>query len=247
MRTVAVVQARMGSTRLPCKSLLCLGEKPLIDWVADRAKKSLLLDDVVVACPDTELDDVLCDHLARRHIPFIRGPEQDVLARFVLAAEQYRADQVVRICADNPFVWWEAVDRLIRFHAGNGADYSYNHVPKDNLWPDGLGAEIVAMDLLRRLAYEAHRPQQREHCLNYIWDNREKFRTATFDPAEEWLQRPDIRLDIDTAQDFCRMSRLAVSSDISARELVELHDARDDARKTPVPEGRGCNNIRRSK
>ncbi len=226
MRTVAVIQARLGSSRLPCKTLLSLNGKPLIDWVVERTCRSRLLDDVVVALPDTEPDDVLSDHLERRHIHFVRGPEQDVLARYVLAAEEYRADQVVRICADNPFVWWEAIDRLIRFHARAGSDYSYNHVPKDNLWPDGLGAEIVGMDLLRRLAYEALEPGQREHCLNYIWDNREKFRTATFDPEEEWLQRPDIRLDIDTVQDFCRMSRLAVSAEVSARELVALYDAR---------------------
>ncbi len=225
MRTVAVIQARLGSSRLPCKTLLSLGEKPLIDWVVERTCRSRLLDDVVVACPDTELDDVLCDHLEKRHVRVVRGPEEDVLARFVLAAEEFRADQVVRICADNPFVWWEAIDRLIRFHAQGSADYSYNHVPRGSLWPDGLGAEIVAMDLLRRLAYEAVEPQQREHCLNYIWDNPGMFRTATFDPEEEWLQRPDIRLDIDTVQDFCRMSRLAKSSDAQARELVAWYDA----------------------
>lgn len=225
MRTVAVIQARLGSSRLPCKTLLSLGEKPLIDWVVERTCRSLLLDDVVVACPDSELDDVLCDHLEKRHVRVVRGPEEDVLARFVLAAEEFRADQVVRICADNPFVWWEAIDRLIRFHAQGSADYSYNHVPRGCLWPDGLGAEIVAMDLLRRLAYEAVEPQQREHCLNYIWDNPGMFRTATFDPEEEWLQRPDIRLDIDTVQDFCRMSRLAKSPDAQARELVAWYDA----------------------
>ncbi len=232
MRTVAVIQARLGSSRLPCKALLCLGEKPLIDWVVERTARSQLLDDVVVACPDTDLDDVLCDHLEKRHVNVVRGPEQDVLARFVLAAEKYRADQVVRICADNPFVWWEAIDRLIRFHAQGSSDYSYNHVPKGNLWPDGLGAEIVSMDLLRRLAYEAKDPQQREHCLNYVWDNQELFRTATFDPEEEWLQRPDIRLDIDTVQDFRNMSRLAVSADAQARELVAWYDAQCNIRRS---------------
>lgn len=88
------------------------------------------------------------------------------------------------------------------------------------------------MDLLRRLAYEAKDPQQREHCLNYVWDNLELFRTATFDPEEEWLQRPDIRLDIDTVQDFRNMSRLAVSADAQARELVAWYDAQCNIRRS---------------
>ncbi len=224
MRTVAIIQARLGSTRLPMKSLLCLRGAPVIDWVVDRVSRARLLDEVVVACPDTPLDRVLMEHLERRGAACCAGPEHDVLGRIALAARRFDADRVVRVCADNPLIWGEAVDRLIRFHEAERPDCSYNHMPKGNLWPDGLGAEIVDRDLLERMAAEAGEPSQREHCLNWLWDNRERFRLATFDPEEEWLRRPDIRLDVDTAEDFCHLALLPLAPDMDAREIVAAVD-----------------------
>ena len=132
MRTVAIIQARLGSTRLPMKSLLCLRGHAIIDWVVDRVMTASLLDEVVVACPDTARDAVLADHLERRHVHVVPGSEQDVLSRFVLAAEASRADRVVRVCADNPLIWGEAIDRLIRQFDRGGCDYCYNHIPRAN-------------------------------------------------------------------------------------------------------------------
>ena len=82
MKTVAIIQARLGSTRLPMKSLLTLRGHALIDWVVDRVARASLLDEVVVACPDTERDLVLAEHLERRHVRVVPGSEQDVLDRF---------------------------------------------------------------------------------------------------------------------------------------------------------------------
>ncbi len=232
MRTCAIIQARLGSSRLPMKTLLTLGEKPLIDWVVDRVSAARLLDEVVVACPDTPNDLVLARHLERRGVHVVRGSERDVLARFLLAAREADADRVVRVCADNPFIWGEAIDRLVRFHEGAGADYSYNHVPRANLWPDGLGAEIVDRELLERVGREAREPSQREHCLNYLWDNAASFAIKTFDPEEEWLRRPEVKLDIDTADDFCALALLPISPDADARAILEAVDRAREGRRT---------------
>ncbi len=224
MKTVAIVQARLGSTRLPLKSLLCLRGMPIIDWVVARVRTARLLDEVVVACPDTALDQVLISHLEAGGVPVFAGSENDVLDRFVAAARRWDAGRIVRVCADNPLVWGEAIDRLIRFHESGHADYSYNHVPRENLWPDGLGAEIVDRDLLEYMAAVATAPAQREHCMNYLWDNRERFTLATFDPGEVWLRRPDIRLDVDTVEDFRRLSLLPLSVTSDARRIVTVVD-----------------------
>ena len=121
MRTVIIIQARLGSTRLPCKSLLTLRGLPLIDWVVHRCCRSALADEVVVAIPDGPDDDVLADHLhGRVHIH--RGPEQDVLARMRDAARRYGAEAVVRVCADNPLIWGGEIDNLIRFYSANTCD-----------------------------------------------------------------------------------------------------------------------------
>ncbi len=224
-RTVAIAQARLGSSRLPLKSLLTLGDRPIIDWVVHRLAKAKSLDAVIVAVPDTPLDRVLLGHLRSMGVECLAGPENDVLERYRLAARHARADHIVRVCADNPLVDPDAIDELVEFYRHGKPDYAYNHIPRGNLWPDGLGAEIIAADLLERMAESATQPSQREHCMNYIWDNADSFSIATFDPAQKWLQRPDIKLDIDTAEDFGRLALLPINPDSSAREIIEAWDA----------------------
>lgn len=235
-KTVAIVQARLGSSRLPMKSLLCLHGYPIIDWVTQRLSTSRLLDKIIVATPDTRMDMVLHEHLRRRNIETMAGSENDVLSRFCDAARLTGADTVVRVCADNPLLWGEAVDRLLLFYAVTHCDYAYNHIPRNNLWPDGLGAEVLSADLLLDLERKAETPAQREHCLNYIWDNADRYCIATFDPEEASLRRPDIRLDVDTPQDFVRLALAPLRIDMRADEVVQIMD-RPAGEWTPPPNG----------
>ena len=221
-KVIAIIQARLGSTRLPMKSLLCLRDVPVIDWVTRRLGQAARLDGIMVAVPDTPLDLVLLDHLQRRGVPCVAGSEDDVLARFCLAARKADAGRVVRVCADNPLIWGGAVDRLVDFYDQGGWDYAYNHIPRNNLWPDGLGAEVLSRELLESLDQKAVEPSQREHCLNYIWDNAADFRIGTFDPAENWLRRPDLRLDMDRPDDFRRLALLPITPDMDARAIVDV-------------------------
>lgn len=225
MNVVAIIQARMGSSRLPLKSLVTLNGAPIIDWVTDRVGAAREISAAVVATPDTRLDKPLRDHLKSRGIRVIKGSENDVLARFLLAARQTNADLVLRVCADNPFIWPEAIDRLVRFYRAGNYDYAYNHIPRGNAWPDGLGAEILARETLEKIAKLADKPAQREHCLNYIWDNPSDFRIGSFDPEENWLRRPDIKLDIDTPEDFRRLSLPGIRTQSGAREIIAAWDA----------------------
>lgn len=224
-KVVAIVQARLGSSRLPLKSLLCLRDLPVIDWVARRLAASARLDSIIVAVPDTPLDMVLLEHLRRRGVPCMAGPEDDVLARFCQAAKLADAELVVRVCADNPLIWGGAVDRLVDFYRQGNWDYAYNHIPRKNLWPDGLGAEILSRELLDELDSKAVQPSQREHCLNYIWDNAADFRIGTFDPEEDWLRRPDLRLDMDRPDDFRRLALLPITPEMDARAIVDVCSA----------------------
>lgn len=217
---VAIVQARLGSSRLPLKSLLSLRGLPVIDWVTRRLKKSALLSRLIVAVPDTALDRVLIEHLRNTATECLAGPEEDVLKRFVMAARATGADYIIRVCADNPLVWAQAVDRLIEFYVRNECDYAWNHVPRDNLWPDGLGAEMISAPLLYELDQLAQLPSQREHCLNYIRDNAASFRLATFDPLEPWLCRPDLKLDLDSPADFQKLALLPLDPDMDAADII---------------------------
>lgn len=222
MNIVAIVQARLGSSRLPLKSLLNLRGAPIIDWVTSRLRRSKRLSRLIVATPDTSLDKVLIEHLLRNNIECLAGPENDVLKRFALAAQATQADYVVRVCADNPMIWWEAIDRLIDFYFASDCDYAWNHIPRDNLWPDGFGAEIISAPLLYKLDSLASLPAQREHCLNYIWDNRYQFNLRTFDPAEMWLARPALKLDVDSAADFQKLALLPLNPAMDAKEICAI-------------------------
>ena len=219
---VAIVQARLGSTRLPLKSLLSLRDQPVINWVLHRLSQAKKIDSILFAIPDTSLDAVLHEHLRRQQVSCFVGSETDVLERYVMAARSVHAGTVIRVCADNPLIWGEAVDRLIDFYASTPCDYAYNHIPRNNRWPDGLGAEILSRDLLEEIATKANLPAQREHCLNYIWDTQDTYRIATFDPKESWLCRPDLKLDIDRIEDYQKLALLPIHMDMDASEIVTV-------------------------
>lgn len=223
-KTVALIQARLGSTRLPLKSLLCLKDWPIIDWVVSRVQKAHKIDEVIVALPDTPLDNILYEHLRKKGVSCHKGSENDVLARMRQAADLSGANTVLRICADNPLIDPESIDDLIDFYKDNKCDYAYNHVPKSNLWPDGLGAEILSSALLFHIAEKATEPLQREHCLNYIWDNAKNFDIRTFNPEEKKLQRPDIKLDVDSPADYQRICMLNPYPAMKRQEIIDAWD-----------------------
>jgi len=111
---------------------------------------------------------------------------------------------------------------LIRFFVETGCDYAYNHIPRNNRYPDGLGAEILSFDLLSELAALAREPGQREHCLSYIWDNARLFDIRTFDPPDAGLWHPELKLDVDSPEDFRRLALLPFHVDMPPEEIVKL-------------------------
>lgn len=223
MNVVALVQARMGSSRLPCKAMLYLHGLPLIDWVVHRVAKAELIDRLIVALPETRLDDALAVHLENRGIELFRGPEDDVLKRFSLAARQAEATHVIRVCADNPIIWGGEIDHLVRhFMARSDQDklYMYNHIPRKNLYPDGLGAEMLTASLLYDLDRHSVKPEHREHCLSYIWDNAGSYVISTFDPPDPLLHRPECKLDVDTPEDYHKLALMPIHADMPPREIL---------------------------
>jgi len=221
-RVVAVIQARMGASRLPNKMMLHLKGYPIVEWIYKRILRATKLDEIIFAIPDTHLDDVLAAYLKQLGAKTFRGSENDVLGRFYGAAQESRATHVVRICADNPFLCPEAIDDLINFYFDNPCDYAYNHIPRKNLYPDGLGAEMVSMDLLTTIWREAKKPSQRQHAFNYIWEHQEQFQIKTFDPADSRLAMPELKLDIDTLDDYEKLLSIPVHIEMSALEIVTL-------------------------
>lgn len=222
---VALVQARMGSTRFPGKMVSDLGGRPVLEWVLQRTKQAKLLDKVVLATTDLSRDDVLEELAKRLDVAVFRGSESDVLGRFAVAANLHGADVVVRICADNPFIDAREIDRLVEYFENIPCDYACNHQDRlENLYADGFGAEILSNALLQRIARDASNVKYREHATSYIWDNHEEFIIRAV-PAPKQLAYPELRFDVDTAQDLDRLKELVsagVGVDAAAPEIVRI-------------------------
>jgi spore coat polysaccharide biosynthesis protein SpsF len=221
-RVVGIIQARLGSTRLPLKMLLSLHGKPIIEWVVDRVKKSYLLDVVVVAIPESEDNNILEKILVDMNVEVFRGSEDDVLERFYLAAKEYKADYIVRICADNPLIDPTEIDNLINFYFSKKNDYAYNHFPRNNKYPDGLGAEMVSYSILEKLNFMAKEKNHREHCLSFITDHPDSFSIGTFDPLDKTIVNPNLKFDIDNFQDYLNLAMKDFDISTSASELVKI-------------------------
>jgi len=160
-RTVAFIQARMSSSRFPGKVLQQLGGLAMIDYMATRARKARLLDDVVVVTSTDQSDDVLANTLQSRGLPVFRGDLNDVLRRYADAASAHDADEIVRLTGDCPLVDPALIDAVIGLRHSANVSYASNVDPPS--FPDGLDVECFDRDLLQRACTMAERPSEREH------------------------------------------------------------------------------------
>tara|TARA_B100000686_G_scaffold71478_1_gene77231 strand:- start:1152 stop:1865 length:714 start_codon:yes stop_codon:yes gene_type:complete len=219
-KIIAIVQARTKARRLPGKMLLKLHGHPIIAWIFERIKKSQLLETTVFAIPDEGSDDSLAKILINLGAEVFRGSEFDLVDRFYQAAKKWKATHIVRVCADNPFISGSEIDSLVRFYFSSNYDYAYNHIPKNNLYPDGIGAEITSFEILETIHNQAKEAGHREHLFDFIWTHSNRFKIGTFNPEDYRLACPSLRLDINTKEDFDRLSTMNVDIEMEAHEIV---------------------------
>ncbi len=196
-RTVAVIQARMTSTRLPGKSLLDLGGKPLVQRVVERVRRAASLDEVWVATSDNRFDDLIELAVGKIGAPVFRGSLEDVLDRFRQAARAAGAEIIVRVTADNPLTDPRLIDLGVEAIVREGADY----LRLTNM-PYWTGAEIFSAAALERAWSSTRDPYHREHVCPYFTAKDAGFKTYFLENPIPGTQRPDIRLTLDTMDDY---------------------------------------------
>lgn len=197
-RVVAIVQARMGSTRLPGKTLAPLAGRPLLWHVLHRLRKAQTLDAICVATSTQPADDAVAAFAAREGVAVVRGPEDDVLARFSQAAEAMHADVIVRVNADAPFIDGAFVDLLVRAMLAEDADFVMLK-PGTPCIHDGV--DPISRRALDKLMAEAHDdPLAREHVTGYLKIHPAYVRTAFIDLEPHW-RFSGARLSVDTPAD----------------------------------------------
>lgn len=175
MKIVAIVQARMGSTRLPGKVLKDLLGEPVLVRDINRLQRSTLLDLIVIATTTHSADDPIVSLCEERGWPYFRGDENDVLDRYYQAALTFHADVIVRITSDCPMIEPEIIDRVIgEFLAINGIDYVSNTLPP-RTFPRGLDTEVMTFSALEKAWIEDNEQKLREHVTPYIYQNPNEF------------------------------------------------------------------------
>lgn len=195
-----ILQARMGSHRLPGKSMMPLWKDfSLFELVLSRITRSKRADKVILATTINPEDDVLVRIAERYTVPIFRGSEDDVLGRYYEAFLKYPSDAVVRACADNPLLDPWMIDSLIDFFWSHPCDYASNLGPISG-YPDGVGVEMVSRDTLARLHHQATSPSDREHVVTFLHNNPEYTSRVMASPPDCF--RPQYRLDIDFPEDF---------------------------------------------
>ena len=203
MRKVAILQARLDSSRYPGKVLADLKGRPAIAHIIDRLKSATQLDQVCVAIPAEHKEDKLAEVLATLDVSVIRGHASDVLARYIQAAYETKADIIVRATGDNPLVSPEVIDQQLSTLL---AEPELDYVITEGM-SVGVTTETFTLKTLEKLDFLAKHPDHREHVTLYLRRNPGPFVMRRLDPPEH-LANANYRLTLDTAEDHAVLQRI---------------------------------------
>jgi spore coat polysaccharide biosynthesis protein SpsF len=207
-KVVAIVQARMKSTRLPGKVLEPLRGEPMFAWVVERARLAKTLGEVIVATTTDQLDDVIVDQCRTRNIKVYRGDPVDVLDRYWRALVASDAEIIVRLTADCPFIDPDLIDETVRIllEAENPIDFAATRLPWERTYPIGLDVEVCTREVLKIAWQEADETHHREHVMPYLYENPERFRILLLNAEKDY---GDLRWTVDTEEDLAFIQEIA--------------------------------------
>lgn len=175
VNNIVLLQARMGSSRLPGKTLKELCGSSLLEWCVIRLREIKNVTDVVVVTSTKPDDDEIEKVCREKSFSFFRGSELNVLQRYTLAAEKFNADNIIRATADNPLVDFVDATQLLGKHISEAVDYSSNKSEVGTLLPNGLGIEIFSRSALELSFKKSTQPHHFEHVNEYILENKSEF------------------------------------------------------------------------
>ena len=173
---VAIVQARMGSERLPGKVLMDIVGKPMLWHVINRIKHSKYINKIIIATTTNKDDDQIEDFCKTYNIDFYRGSEDDVLDRYYQTAELRNADIIVRITSDCPLIDSEVIDKVICSYLKNKNNFNGSSNTIKRTYPSGLDTEVISFGTLERVWNDAKKDYQREHVTIYIYEHARQFK-----------------------------------------------------------------------
>lgn len=198
MKIVCIIQARVGSSRLPGKVLKEICGKTVLEHDIDRLKRVKNIDEIVIATTTEEKDIEIVNEAKRLGVNYFRGSENDVLSRYYLAAKENEADVVVRVTSDCPCIDFNVIEEIISFYLNNKDKYDYVSNTLDRTYPRGLDTEVFSFKVLEEAYLNAKEDFEREHVTPYIWDGN-RYSTKQYKDSKD---TSDLRLTLDTKEDL---------------------------------------------
>lgn len=222
-KVAAVIACRIDSSRLLAKPLQLVGGYKIIELLLKQLQNSSLISEIVLAISQNPGNEIFVDFARKHNIKYILGDDTDVLQRLIDGAKYVNADVVFRITSENPFIYWEGIDKLIKKHIDGNFDFSYSmNVPL------GSGYEVINLVALEESHNRGSKRHRSELCSLYINENKAKFKIYRFE-SEKFLQRSDLRLTVDNPEDL-QVARLIHNSlgkndkPISLKRIIKFLD-----------------------
>ena len=222
---IALIQARMNSSRLPGKVLKKVKNKNILEYVIERVKSSRC-DDLIVCTSVNNADNAIEDFCSKNNIKFYRGDENDVLGRFYNALKNKKDSTAVRITADNPLVDPEIINYLLEIHKKNKNSVTTNYFSKT--FPNGTIISLIDFNVLSYMNKEFKENNVREHIVFGFNKLPKKFKFESVEAPSKW-NRPDIKFDVDYEEDIVILNRIADEFKITGKkpntiEIIDFFD-----------------------
>ena len=230
----AIIQARMGSTRLPGKVLMPICGKSVLQHVVERLRSSKLINQIILAIPDTKENDILEKFALRNSVECYRGSENEVLERVYLAAKENNCDVIVEITGDNPLIDPEIIDLAVEEHLDKKADFSCTNYGSRFL-PIGLDVGVLSFQALEEAYKNAKDPYNREHVTSYFYENPDVFKITSVNFLKH-LENPNLRLTLDTNEDLELITKIyaklyKAGGIFKTKEILDLLKVKPELKK----------------
>jgi len=204
-KVYGIIQARMGSSRLPGKVMMEIKGRSILDLLVQRIKDSKLLNGIIIATSISDKDNIIEEYCSKNNVNCFRGSEENVLERVLLAAKSQGADIIVEITGDCPLIDFKLIDDIIKFYFEN--DYDYVSTFNTRTFPVGYDVRIFSTESLDEINKLTKDKEDREHVSIYYIKHPEKYKIGSF-IAEEEIRHPEYRLVVDEKEDFELMKKI---------------------------------------
>lgn len=224
MKVAAIIQARMSSTRLPGKVLIKVLGKTLLEYQIERIKRAKSISQIIVATTTKESDNPIVELCQKLSIPYYRGSEDDVLARYYETALTYNINAVVRLTSDCPLIDPNVIDSVVDYYLDNRSKVDYVSNTLIRTYPRGMDSEIMSFEALENAYNHAIEPAEREHVSAYLYRHPEQFRLANI---QYKTNESHHRWTVDTPEDLLLIRKIItqlylISPLFTFEEILEL-------------------------